>query len=183
MLHPLALRTADLEATLSFERFAGLPREEVERLEGSIELLALDEAAVRAGQQLPIFLLVAMHHNYRWLVHTRPLRSLHVTAPLLAGAAPQLGFLDAGMAQAACDLVDGLVPARRDYDLRCAGLVRGPEAAGLAVLYLARLNRRVEDCLAPGLAQIALAGNGDLLLERAEFNATSRVLIDHLAAL
>lgn len=185
----LGVRVDDLMAAVPFESFAGLPNEEVERLHDAIALLPLDDAAVTAGAQLPLWVALAVHHNYRWLVHVperRALRSLVVATPMVAQSAGVSSFLGAEMVRAARAIADGFVGSPGDFTLRCVGLVRtdGPErrANRFAVVYVARLHRRAEECLAPTVTNIALCGNGELEQQREVFDAESRILIDNLTA-
>lgn len=186
MPRPLIVRSADLDAALAFEGFAGLPREEVERLHGRVEVLRAGEAE----PCLPLFALCVAHYNYNWLVLTpRPgalYWSLCLSRPLTAAGAELPSFLDERMDAAAREAVDAYIP-REDYSFRCAGLLRaapvGADALMLGVVYLARLHRRGTECLAAHTRHAEFWGNGELLQRREQFDAPSQILIDNLTAL
>lgn len=158
-----------------------MPREEVERLHGGVDVL-------RAGETehcLPLFALCVAHYNYSWLVvgSGACARSVCLSAPLTAADGELPSFLDERMAAVAHEAVDGYIASRGDYTLRCAGLLRAAAAPALGVVYVARLHRRGRECLAPHATHAEFWGNGELLQRREQFDPNSQILIANLTAL
>jgi hypothetical protein len=164
----LVVRASDYLREVGAAPFIGLPREEIERLHGAVEVLSVsrDQTAADAGF-MPLVAFVVTHHNYTWLTQPGAPRSLGVRAQLATSSEPPL-FLDPELKALAVDQVD--------QGCRLAGLVRGEE---LGLVYVVRRRERWPEAA----DRSRLLGNGDLRSERAAFDPWSQLLIDNLSAL
>lgn len=177
----LAVRASDFAEQLAPAAFHGLPREEIERLHGSLEVVG---AAPDAGLALlPLQVMTVVHHNYAWLTFGETPRQLGVARPLLASSGEPAPFLDPAYQELARRALEAQL-SLPECEWRLVGLLHDtqPESAALVMVYVARLRRAWRD---PGHADRAgalLCGSGELRLSRAEFDTRSQTLIDHLHA-
>ncbi len=174
----LAVRASDYMEHFDDARFLGLPREELERLHDSIEVLSIERREAEANlTYLPLHVLVALHYNYAWLTFGRVPRSLGI-ASALAGADEPPPFLDAAFQRLAGTAVEKrlTLPA---CEWRLAGLLHDEQ---LALVYVARLRQPWRGANQLDDAPIQICGNGELQLSRAEFDPWSQRLIDNLHA-
>lgn len=75
----LAVRAEAYVQQVGARPFIGLPKEEIDRLHGSIEVLVLDRAAAMLdATYLPIQTYSAIHYNYSWLTFVREPKSLGI---------------------------------------------------------------------------------------------------------
>jgi len=75
---------------LGSRRFAALPREEVERLYGSVEVRALERGALEeSADYLSLVTYTAAHYNYTWRTNQRAQPSLGVSGVMLADGEPR----------------------------------------------------------------------------------------------
>lgn len=170
----LAVRTADYLQQVTPLPFVGLPREEIERLYGAVEVLALDRTDP-ACSTLAAYAVV--HYNYAWLVGLDGAGSFGKLLPLPAANEAPL-FLDDALHMLARSALEPALPAAH-CDWRCAGLIH--HAGQLALVYVVRLRQRWnESAAAPALRVIS---NGELQTERARFDPFGQFLIANLAAL
>jgi hypothetical protein len=159
----LAVRSDDYVREVSPLPFIGLPREELERLRGVIEVFSTEHVEPK---QLCLTAYAAVHYNYAWLSKGR---SLGAHVPLVAaGAAP--GFLDHKLDMVAKQALQATT-IQAPADWRCAGLLN--HAGQLALVYIVRLHQRPAQ---------RTQGNTELQLSRADFDAPSQLLIDNLHA-
>jgi hypothetical protein len=171
----LAVRTEEYVQQVTPLPFMGLPREEIDRLHGAIEVLALDRADADA---LPLTAYAVMHYNYAWLTGLDGQGTLGKRVQLTAAGAPPLFLDDALLERARQELeASGLPDAPCDW--RCAGLIHNE--AQLALVFVVRLRQRwIERPDAPSLR---IKGNGELQFGQARYDAFGQLLIDNLPAL
>lgn len=165
----LAVRAEDYVQHVSPEPFVGLPREELERLYGAIPVLALAQPDP-AG--LPLTAYAACHHNYSWL--TGP-GSLGKRVTLQATGEPPI-FLDEALHALARPQLEATGLPEGPSEWRCAGLLHVDQQ--LALVYVVRMRQRWDAALSS-----RVLGNTELRFARANFDAFSQPLIDHLHAL
>jgi hypothetical protein len=179
----LAVGAREFHAFVRAVPFVALPREEIDRLYGAIEVLAVDDDALRTSAGLlALHGYIAVHHNYTWLTFPRHdgQRTLLLSAALPAdGPAPL--FLGDELSLWARRTVEGRLRFSGGYEVRLAGILQDAESAYVppraGLLWIARLASRI----ASGEAECL--GNVELRVARSQFDARSRVVIDHLAAL
>ena len=71
-------------------RFAALPREEIERLYGSVEVRVLERGALEeSSNYLSFVTYTAAHYNYTWLTYQRAQRSLGVSGSCSPTVSPR----------------------------------------------------------------------------------------------
>jgi len=174
----LVVRADEYKQLLGEHAFIGLPREEVERLYGGLEVHAMERAVVeRDDELLALVTLTALHYNYSWLsIEGRP-RSLGIVGELLAEGEPPL-FLDESLGQVAQRSLASFIEPPDAAQWRLAGLIR---ARRLALVYVARLRQ-------PGVvpregSRVRFSGHLELRAARAEFDHFSQLLIDNQAAM
>lgn len=171
----LAVRAQDYVQHVTPRPFIGLPREELERLHGAIEVVVHDGTDARF---LPLSAYAVIHYNYVWLTGLDGPGSLGKRVPLHANAEPPLFLDDALHAHAREELEDAGLPSAPS-DWRCAGLIH--HASQLALVYIVRLRQRwTED---PATPHLRVVSNGELQTERASYDALAQHLIDNLPAL
>jgi hypothetical protein len=171
----LAVRTEDYVQQVSPLPFVGLPREELERLYGAIEVLAPDRPDASCVQ---LAAYAVIHYNYAWLTGLDGPGTLGKRVTLHASGEPPLFLDDALHALARAELeAAGLPNAPSEW--RCAGLIHHDEQ--LALVYVVRLRQRwVESAAAPDLRVVS---NGELQTERKTFDGFGQHLIRNLPAL
>jgi len=192
----LVVHAAALRQLIAFEYFKALPAEEIERLHGAIEVVAMDRDLAGSDpgcKQLVTY--TAVHYNYSWLTHLpggaldqagqRTRRALGVGAPLLASDR-EVVFLDQELQAAAARAVDSTFTFGDRFELRLAGLLDNDDDEAsrpyLGLVYVARLLRPGASACAEGIAQVRFFGNGELQMQRDEFDPWSQILIDNLPA-
>jgi hypothetical protein len=170
MANILAVRAHDYAQQVSPLPFIGLPREELERLLGAVEVLSL--AKPEPGY-LPLTAYAALHYNYRWLAELDGPGSLGKQVPLHTTAEPPL-FLDdklhnlARTTLAAAGLPD--VPC----DWRCAGIAQ--HADTLALVYVVRLRQRWEQ------QTLRVISSGELQTDSAAMDPIAQLISQNLSA-
>ena len=171
----LAVRTEEYVQQVTPLPFIGLPREEIDRLHGAIEVLVLDRADAGA---LPLSAYAVMHYNYAWLTGLDGPGTLGKRVQLrAAGQAPL--FLDDALLTLARNELESAGLPDAPCDWRCAGVIH--HEAQLALVFVVRLRQRwVEHVDAPSLR---VQGNGELQFGRARYDAFGQLLIDNLPAL
>lgn len=178
----LAVRRHEFRALVRPVPFVALPREEIERLHGAIEVLAVDLATVdRADDVSALHSHIAIHHNYSWLTFRCPdgrRTLLRSTALTTEGPAPLfLGDEVVGVAQRQAEAHLGFSDG---CAVRVAGILQDFEDGrppSVGVLSIARLTGRIT------MPAAECCGHMELRMTRHEFDARSQVVIDHLAAL
>jgi len=167
----LAVRRSDYVQQVTPLPFIGLPREEIERLHGVIEVLA---SGATDGDLLPLTAYAAIHYNYAWLTGLGGPRTLGKRVSLHAAGEPPLFLDDELLSQARRELeASGLPDAPCDW--RCAGLIH--HEAQLALVFIVRLRQRWTE------PNLRVANNTELQFGRARFDAFGQLLIDNLPAL
>lgn len=120
--------------------FAALPREEIERRYGSVEVRVLDRGAVgERSDYLPLVTYTAAHYNYTWLTYQRAQRSLGVSGLVPADGEPPL-FLDESLQSSARREMERAAVLSAPVEWRLAGLINDGQRLGL--VYIAKLRQR-----------------------------------------
>ncbi len=177
----LAVRADEYLAHVGPQRFAALPREEIERLYGRVELHVLERDAPDQGSgHLPLVTYTAAHYNYTWLTYQRAQRSLGVSGFVLADGEPPL-FLDESLQSSARREMERAEVLSAPVDWRLAGLINDGHRLGL--VYVARLRQRWSPEQDRSAVRVQCCNNGELLTERREFEPWSQLLIDNLPSL
>lgn len=179
----LAVRRAEFQSLVRHVPFLALPREEIDRLHAAIEVLAVDEHALRGTTEwLALHSYVAVHHNYSWLTfrHQDAQRALLLSADLAAEAPVPL-FLDDELVASAQRQVEKALGLNRGCEVRLAGILQTtdgePPITSIGLVNVARLAAR-------GTFEGAdNYGNFELRRARSQFDRRSQVIIDHLDAL
>jgi hypothetical protein len=171
----LAVRTEHYVQQVSPLPFIGLPREEIERLHGAVEVLALDRVDTN---HLPLSAYAAVHYNYAWLTGLDGPNTLGKRVPLYATGEPPLFLDDALHALARNELEAAGMPSAVPCDWRCAGLLHHDGV--LALVYIVRLRQRWAESTDKNLRVVS---NGELQTERKSFDAFGQLLIRNLPAL
>jgi hypothetical protein len=169
----LAVRTEDYVQQVSPLPFVGLPREEIERLHGAIDVLALDRPDTTC---LQLSAYAVIHYNYAWLTGLDGPGTLGKRVSLHASGELPLFLGDALHSLARAEIeVAGLPRAPSDW--RCAGLIHHEHQ--LALVYVVRLRQR----WAEHDAALRVVSNGELQTERRSFDSFGQLLIKNLPAL
>lgn len=169
------VRAEDYVREVGERPFIGLPREEIDRLYGAIEVLHAEEEGC-----LRLATFSAIHFNYAWLTYPREQQTLGITAPIpREGETPV--FLDRAFEQFARRAVASAVVLDEAWQWRMAGLINDGQQLGL--VYIVRLRQRELEPRALERASLRFSGNGELRFARAEFEPWSQLLIDNLDAL
>jgi hypothetical protein len=179
----LAVRSTEFQALVRGVPFVALPREEIDRLHGAIEVLAVDHDTLgREADLLALDSYIAIHHNYSWLTFPRRdgRRTLLLSAVLSTdGPAPL--FLGEEFVVSAGREVERRLALNAACEVRLAGILQ--ETGGtrpsprVGLLSIARLSGRL-----PGY-EGERCGNVELRQARSQFDSCSQVVIDHLEAL
>jgi hypothetical protein len=178
----LAVRAEEYVKHVGVRRFAALPREEIERLYGSVELHALERDALnRTPGYLPLVTYTASHYNYTWLTYQHAQqRSLGVSGFVLADGEPPL-FLDASLQVSARREMERAEALSAPAEWRLAGLINDDQRLGL--VYIAKLRQRWSPAQHRSAGHVQCCNNGELLAERRQFESWSQLLIDNLPSL
>lgn len=163
------------------QRFMGLPQEEVDRLRGAVDVVAVGAQECEGHPDwLPLCTYTVVHYNYVWFTTTQPPRALGYRKWLSAeGSAPL--FLGEALQRAAWDVVTERFSVAPPTHLRLAGLFN--DGQYLALVYVARLpQRKIAPLHAEG-ENYGFCGNQELQMEKATFEPLGQTLIDHLACL
>ena len=189
-MQSLAVRTDELYRHVRARPFLALPREEIQRLHASVEVLPVDDDAAEGtatSKRLVTFTVV--HHNYSWLTYTRRQqepRWLGIMGPAHTHGQPGL-FLDDDMTAAACRCVDAELATRARFEIRLAGLINDDETefgrGHLGLVYVARLRQPGVETHGRAVAEPRFCGSGELVLSHDQFERWSQVLIQNLQAL
>lgn len=176
----MAVRRSEFQALVRGVPFVALPREEIDRLYAAIEVLAVNEEMLQDDAELiALHIDVAIHHNYSWLTFRRDQERMLLLSAALTADGPAPLFLGESFVAAACRLVEERLGLDAGCDVRIAGILQETTNAPLrriGLLTIARLTQRQQGYGAE------YCGNGELRLARSEFDASSQVVIDHLAA-
>ena len=177
----LAVRTAEYLQQVGTQRYAGLPREEIERLYASVELHALtsDELTRESSSYLPVVTYTAVHYNYTWLTYERAERSLGVSGPVYSEGEPPL-FLDESLELAARRELENARVVAAPVDWRLAGLIHDGQ---LGLVYIARLRSHWSPEQNRSAGRVTCCNSGELKTERHRFEPWSQLLIDNLPSL
>lgn len=182
----MAVRRSEFQTLVRGVPFVALPREEIDRLYATIEVLPVNEEMLQDDSELiALHSDVAIHHNYSWLTFRRDReRTLLLSAALPAdGPAPL--FLGEPFVAAARRQVEERPGLDVGCDVRIAGILQDtPNTTSLrriGLLSIARLTEKPRGHGAEWRAE--WCGNAELRQTRSEFDASSQVVIDHLAAL
>lgn len=174
-----AVRADEYMQRLGTRPFIGLPREEIERLHATLDVLTIDrDAAANDAAYLTLSVYTAIHYNYSWLVHQLERPSLGIREPIDAGGEPP-PFLDQAFERFARRAVQDVVTVSDACQWRLAGLVHDQE---LALVYVVRLPQRTIQLREGGGVSLRFCGNGELITERSAFDPRSQLLIDNLHA-
>ena len=178
----MAVRRTEFQALVRRVPFVALPREEIERLYAALEVLAVDQAMLRHESALmALHSHVAIHHNYSWLAFRRDRERTLLLSSVVWADEPTPLFLGEPFVVAARRQVEERLLLDVRCDVRLAGILQettdtsAPPRLGL--LSIARLTERVR------VSGAECCGNVELRHARSEFDASSQVVIDHLAAL
>jgi len=177
----LAVRADEYLARVGSQRFVALPREEIERLYGGVELHvrgrdALDESS----GYLPLVTCTAAHYNYTWLTYQRAQRSLGVSGFVFADGDPPL-FLAESLQVSARREIERAEALSAPAEWRLAGLINDDQRVGL--VYIAKLRQRWSAEQYRGIVPVHCCNNGELRMERDQFEPWSQLLIDNLPSL
>lgn len=170
----LAVRTEDYVQQVTPLPFIGLPREEIDRLHGAIELLALERPD---ADVLPLAAYAAIHYNYAWLTGLDGTATLGMRVPLHVAGDPPL-FLDEALQALGRAQLEAAGLPNAPSDWRCAGLIH--HADQLVLVYIVRLRQR---WVGEEGSNLRVVNNGELLLERARYDALGQLLIENMPAL
>ena len=177
----LAVREDEYLEHVGLQRFVALPREEIERLFGSLELHVLGrDASNQSSGHLPLVTYTAAHYNYTWLTYQRAQRSLGVSGFVLADGEPLL-FLDESLQLSARREMERVEVLSAPAEWRLAGLINDDQRLGL--VYIAKLSQRWSPEQNRSAGRVECCNNGELLTERRQFEPWSQLLIDHLPSL
>lgn len=175
----LAVRAEEYLQQVGAPPFIGLPKEEIERLHASVEVLVLDRAtATLDATYLPIRTYSAIHYNYSWLTFVRGPKSLGI-GDVVRAEAEAPAFLDRALEAIARREVERAVELQAPCEWRLAGLIRDGQ---LGLVYVGRLRQRAVAARNPARDRLQFCGNGELLFDRASFEPWSQLLIDNLQA-
>ena len=174
----LAVRASDYAEQLAPARFSALPREEIERLHGSLDVIAVDRALAQANAAyLPLLALTTVHYNYSWLTFGTSPRSLGLVSELPASAQPP-AFLDTALQRLAQRALDAQL-VLPECEWRLVGLLHDTQ---LVLVYVARLLRPFRGAQLRDGTLLSACNSGELRLARDELDSWSQTLIDHLDA-
>jgi hypothetical protein len=177
----LAVRADEYLERVGSQPFKALPREEIERLYGHVELHAVGRDALdQSSGYLPLVSFTAAHYNYTWLTYQRAQRSLGVSGFVLADGEPPL-FLDASLQSSARREMDRAEVLSAPAEWRLAGLINDGHRLGL--VYMAKLRQRWSPEHNRSAVRVQCCNNGELLTERRAFEPWSQLLIDNLPSL
>lgn len=176
----LAVSAAEYLAQVGPNRYVGLPREEIERLYGSVEVQALtpEELSGDNTSYLTLATFTVIHYNYTWLTFERAERSLGLTAAIYRDGPTPL-FLDDAFARAARRSLDDASIVSGAVDWRLAGLVREGQ---LGLVYIARLRQHWSPEENRSGLRVTRCNNGELQTEQRRFDAWSQLLIANLSS-
>ena len=177
----LAVRADEYLEHVGLQRFVALPREEIERLYGSVELHVLRRDALnQSSGYLPLVTYTVAHYNYTWLTYQHAQRSLGVSGFVFADREPPL-FLDESLQLSARREMERAEALSAPADWRLAGLINDGQRLGL--VYIARLRQQWSPEQNRSALRVQRCNNGDLLTERRQFEPWSQLLIDNLPSL
>jgi hypothetical protein len=177
----LAVRADEYLKQVGAAPFVALPREEIERLYGSVELHVLRRDALdQSPWCLPLVTYTAAHYNYTWLTYRRAQRSLGVSGLVPADGEPPL-FLDESLQSSARRELEGADALSAPVEWRLAGLINDGRRLGL--VYIAKLRQRWSPEQNRSAVRMQCCGKGELLTQRHEFEPWSQLLIDNLTSL
>jgi hypothetical protein len=177
-----AVRSVDFQGLVRRVPFLALPREEIDRLHGAIEVLAVDDETLRHTGELSILHSdIAIHHNYSWLTFPGPgnQRTL-LLSTALAAEGPVPLFLGEELAVWARRRVEQRLNLTGGCEVRLAGILQDVDGwrpvPRVGLLSVARLTARTATFGAE------CCGNFELRQARSRFDPRSQVVIDHLEA-
>ncbi|HEX6244577.1 MAG TPA: hypothetical protein VFZ61_26845 [Polyangiales bacterium] len=175
----LAVRASEYGAWLAPARFSALPREEIERLHGCVDVMGVERALANADPTyLPLRSLTVVHYNYSWLtLGDAPPRSLGLENELPATAQPP-AFLDAALQRLTQRAVETQL-SLPECEWRLVGLLHDTQ---LVLVYLARLRRVWSGAQLRDGTSLSPRTSGELRLARDEFDSRSQTLIGYLDA-
>jgi hypothetical protein len=177
----VAVRADEYLEHVGGQRYAALPREEIERLYGSVELHLLGRDALHESSgYLPLVTYTAAHYNYTWLTYQRAQRSLGVSGFVLAGGEPPL-FLDESLQVSARREMERAEALSAPAEWRLAGLINDGRRLGL--VYVAKLRQPWSPEQNRSAVRVQCCNNGELLAERPQFEPWSQLLIDNVSSL
>ena len=177
----LAVRADEYLEHVGSKRFVALPREEIERLHGSVELHVLGRDALnQSSGYLPLVTYTAAHYNYTWLTYQRAQRSLGVSGYVLAGSEPPL-FLDESLQSSAHREMERAEALSAPAEWRLAGLINDDQRLGL--VYIAKLRQHWSPEHNRSAVRVQCCNSGELLMQRRQFEPWSQLLIDNLPSL
>ena len=124
------MRTADYVEEVGTSPYIGLPREEIERLHGRVEVHSLtpDELVQEGSSYLALMTYTAVHYNYSWLTFERAERSLGFSAAVFGD--PPI-FLDASFERVARRSLDHaeILSGPVDWRLVVSSVVRSSDSS------------------------------------------------------
>lgn len=153
------------------------------------------EGAERDSTWMQLWTCTVIHYNYSWLTHAptdalvagkpHKHRTLGIGGELKAKGSIPL-FLDDELKASVVRGLDEKGISRDRYELRLAGLLHDDSSettrAHLGLVYIARLRRPGLEGCEHVLSSIRFCGTGELQSACDQFDAWSRILIDHLLA-
>ena len=190
MIGGLVVRVRELEAVIGDRPFLALPKEEVARLYGTVQLHEGSASDAADPGLLSVGTVTVVHRNYVWQTFTAdeaglPGRSLGLASPCLRAKSPAVFLDDDLSADSRRTIAPRLETA--SYELRLAGLlveaVVVPGTRWLRLVYVAKLHRSFRDCWRAAPGDGPQMGSGELRGRHMEFEPTARVLIDNLSSL
>lgn len=184
----LAVRATGLYQQVGRRPFVALPREEIERFHGAVDLCGVPAGALAADPDLlQVGTLAVIHRNYVWRAGPSAAGALSLATYGTCHPGVHSGvFLGEGFAAAARRSLDPVLPAEA-YELRLAALLVHaliePEARWVRLVYVARLRQAFRDACRPGAEEGTQLGHGDLDERRGDLDPVSRTLLDNLPSL
>ena len=177
----LAVRTNDYVARVGTSPYIGLPREEIDRLYGSVEVHSFtpEDLVRERASYLALTTYTAVHYNYSWLTFERAEKALGLSATVFGETEPPV-FLDASFERVARRSLDDAKILAGLVDWRLAGLIRRDQ---IGLVYIARLRQHWSPEHNHSRDRVVAGNNGELTLGRSRFDAWSQLLIDNLAGL
>jgi predicted NUDIX family phosphoesterase len=187
----LTIRKEELDHHPDFNGFLGLPKEEIQRYQDSLEVHALDRNQAEGNPAYKqLFCHAAVHHNYTWLTYRQPAegtyRSMIFSGPI-TGITPHPLFLDESHKSSVLRILGAHIRIPDKYILRLAGLMNDDSdnfgRSHFGLVYVLRLLQPGVHKREEGIIDITYSGNGELIMDRGQFDPLSRILIDNIPAL
>jgi hypothetical protein len=183
------IKATDFDKIIRKRPFIALPREEIDRLYGSIEVHPVNmNGCANNYETIRLFLFVAAHYNYSWITIRNKndnTFSLGFSSPLLSSYNGDI-FLDESIITEAQKIFNDNVRVNCQFDIKMSGLLYQESIESgsprLGVSCVCRLRQSNQVALAHEAYEIVTMSNGELIQKQSQFDSRSKIIIDHIDA-